>query len=413
MTKPRKIFFSILLIVLVSFGLSTNSGPVQAAAVVYDPLYYLEEFVLHPLVRKIANSLENKLANRVNKLISNIDGKSPAFITNWRNHIFDSQARGNDVFRSVLADTKLCSYFNDDLKKIFGADKFTGAIAGAKVKDVSGKVVYENKTGVPGLPSFQLAANCSLPADFDVSLFKKDFNKGGWEAWGKLIEPQNNFYGAFALALQEQQNQIAVEKQAAQDSSIAGQGFLSQKLGVGNSGIGPTGCTSWLQGAGLGGALLPVTRCVFLGKEITPAQILGETAANTLDTKLKKIGGSRKIVDILLSLFATIVEGTTDRLANFTAQRTYDRPPAAQPTPRPGDFNEQQFEPGSGDPNAGGLVNPINTGAQQSCLNSCLANERQSCSQITDPQARQDCLGSADSTCRNQCSLPGSAVPTF
>jgi len=283
---------------------------------------FIIDFIIKPLIRKIANSLESQLINKVNDQIAGINGQAPSFITNWRNYLLDSQARGNDVFRAVLADSNLCPYFGDSLKTAFGADLYKGVIAGSKITNPAG----ENKTYVPGLPSFQTSANCSLPTDFKVDDFRNDFSKGGWQAWDSLIQPQNNFFGVYAMALNEQQTQMATEEKSSANSSVAGGGFLSQKLGAGGSGTGPTGCAS-VAGNLSGGVQGPTmtTRCTFMGKDITPGKLLSDSAANAIDAKLKRPGAATELTDIVLNLFASILTGVTSRLSNYVGAAVFDQ----------------------------------------------------------------------------------------
>ena len=373
--------------------------------------YIIKEFVIYPLVRMIANSLENKLINKINGTLSNINNKGPTFVTNWRNHMLNSQARGNDVFRAVLADAKLCPHFKTNLQTAFGADaaKYGGAIAGAtvKVKDKNGNdvVVYQNKTSIPGLPSFQNLANCSLPANLNINTFRTDFAKGGgWDTWNKLIQPKNNFFGVYSLALGEQQRQMTTEEKVTMDSAVAGQGFLSQKLGVGNSGIGPSGCVG-LSLPGQTTSTSSSARCAFFGKEVTPAQLLGKSTANALDKKLGRVGGATQITDILLSLASAVLNATTNRLTNFIGQNTYDRPPSQDA----GGYPEAQTAPGPGDPQYD---------ANQICQNDCVKGKEATCGNEpgasdcleTDPDTGaclrtkyDDCVSQAQSECNAQC----------
>lgn len=332
MNRENKILTALICGIVVMVGILYFSNQGRALGIpVFDSENFFKEYFIRPLVRKIANSLENKLVNSVNKQISGIDGKLPSFVTNWRNYTLDSQARGNDIFRSILADADFCSYFGKDLKILFGADKYTGRIDGAKVRDALGRVVYENKLSIPGLPSFKDISKCTLPSSFSATALKQDFAKGGgWDAWNKLIEPQNNLLGAFILALDEQSRQISLESQSAENEAVSGGGFLSQKLGVGNSGVGPSGCTIKRDEAGD----VESTRCTFMGKIVTPAQILGQTAADEIDTKLKRVGAATELTDVILSLADAVLNGITDRLANYIGQATYDNLPGGA-TPYP------------------------------------------------------------------------------
>lgn len=325
--------------------------------------YFLKEFIIYPLVRKLGNSLENKLLNKTNSLISGLTQKTPSFITNWRNYTLDSQARGNDVFKAVLADATLCPYFKANLQTAFGADaaKYGGTIAGAIVwaKDKNGKdvVVYQNKTSIPGLPSFKNLTDCTLSSNTNVDLFRKDFSNGGWSAWNELIKPQNNFFGAYSLALGEQAKQIQTEKESAKDSSIAGQGFLGQQLGR-TGGASPTGCVgASLPGvqrfsADTSGNLTNITRCAFAGKVVTPGQVLGKAAASALDKKLGRVGGATQVTDVILNLLNAVLSSVSNRMLNFAGQSSYQVQPS-QPTPTPGnELNEIPVPETGSDPNA-------------------------------------------------------------
>jgi hypothetical protein len=379
----------------------------KASSTAIDFLYFLKEFIIYPLVRQLGNALENKLINSINGLINGLNQKTPSFITNWRNYYFDSQAKGNNVFRSVLADANLCTYFRDNMLTAFGAKNYIGALAGAQVKiNVGGNsvVAYENETNARGLPSYQVINNCSLPPSLNVNAFRQDFNNGGWAAWDQLIQPQNNFYGSYVSTLGEQQKQINTDLQSAQNYSIAGRGFLGQKLNNGKplgitDAAGPTGCAG-ASAVDTGGALTIDTPCFFMGKEVTPAELLGDTAANELDTKLSRIGGAKELTDVLLGLLSGVINALSNKVLNFIGLGSYQNPALYLPVPTPPggiNFNTGPVAPTAGDPNPGG---PAGT-AQDVCRTACL-DELQSCLN-TNPTVQ---------TCDNQvppvCTTSGS-----
>src|SRR3989344_7223348 len=120
----------------------------------------------------------------------------PAWVRNWRNFQLDAQYRGEGIFRGVLASTNLCNYFGSDLKNLFGANQ---RIDLTKIR-----------TRINDFDSFQVKAGCTLPSGFDIEKYKQDFSgNGGWEAWSRLLEPQNNFYGALFQSLDEAGKQRA------------------------------------------------------------------------------------------------------------------------------------------------------------------------------------------------------------
>ncbi len=326
-------------------------------------LYFTKEFIIKPLVRMLANALENKILNKVSGMASGLMNKEgrPNFITNWRNYTLESQGRGNDIFRTILAGNKeFCPYFSDDLKKAFGAEKYSGNYD-----------TVQNKVSAPGLPSFDIISKCTLPSNFNVGNFSKDFAKGGgWDTWNKLIQPQNNFYGAFLLSLAEQQRQMTVEEQSAKDYSVAGQGWLGQKLGTGNSGLGPTGCKNVEIGNKF--STVTVARCTFMGKELTPAQLFGNSAAKSIDQKMGRVGGATELADVILGMVSAVVSGVTNRLYNFIASNTGLIPGGGGGGG--GGFPETPASPGQGDPT-------FNINGQQICIDDCLKPSEGACTQ--------------------------------
>lgn len=77
---------------------------------------------------------------------------------------------------------------------------------------------------------FSEKAACTLDQiieNFDD--FKQDFAKGGFPAYVKMLEPQNNIYGAYIMAYKEKEFRAEETIAAAEKEIAAGRGFLSQK----------------------------------------------------------------------------------------------------------------------------------------------------------------------------------------
>jgi hypothetical protein len=403
MFKNKKIFLIPLTAGLI-FGTLFSSSNVRAAAVFGDPWQFTKQFVIYPLVRAIANSLQSKLTNSISQQISGINSSTPSFITNWRNHLLDSQGRGNDIFRAVLADTKICSYMSKEVKSAFGADMFERTIAGSTIKNASGAVVYQNKTNVPGMQSLQSSGNCTLPDNFDVGSFKTDFRNGGWEAWDRLLEPQNNFFGIMSMALNEQSNQIETEKESTMNSAIAGNGFLASKLGkaVGDTSTsasgfpsGPTGCTDTLEGPS-GGATGPankITRCTFMGKDVTPGYLKAGGAGQAIGAKINQPEMAQEITDVVLGLFASVLQGTIQNLGNYLGQATYDGVASAVT------YNEDQKQAGEDDSQIN-AVNQKTADMTKKSQTDCFKNKVKTCVEETsDIDTRAQCLADGSESC--------------
>lgn len=440
MRVPKKLIILPLLAGLI-FGLIIPLKNVEAAAIMGDPWQFVKQFVIYPLVRAIANSLQSKLTNQINQQISNINGATPNFITNWRNNLLDSQGRGNDVFRALLADSNICSYMSGPVNQAFGADMYKGAIGGSQVKDASGKVVYQNKTNIPGMASFQTLANCTMPSDFNAIAFKNNFQEGGWEAWDRLLEPQNNFFGIYTMAVSEQQKQIQTEQKSTSDSAVAGNGFLASKLGnvIGDKsdslGTSPTGCTSAVGSIEGGEGPTMTTRCTFMGKDVTPAYLKAGGAGAAIGSKINQPEMAQEITDVVLGLFASVLQGTIKNLSNYIGQMSYDSAPSGNQydeSQKQADTEDTQINDANSQVNGAttqinqnstniqnkadsidnklnNLNNPTPAPTPRSCLDICMTNGQTTCQTscqnmaIVDPLCFSNCMNVVVGDCNAQC----------
>src|SRR3989339_102889 len=165
----------------------------------------------------VARCLAREIFNRASKDLTNMartggrDGGT-TFIQNWRNYLTGSQYRGESIFRTILSNTKVCKYMETGVKQGFGVTKQVS---------LSG---LNTRTG--STSPFQLTANCSMPSSFSMDGYMKDFSgNGGWEAFNRLLETQNNPLGMALLAGQEISNQRNLEQQADQAEALANNGY--------------------------------------------------------------------------------------------------------------------------------------------------------------------------------------------
>src|SRR3989304_1061377 len=192
--------FRKLTIVIIVIGLAWNlfvyAPKTKAAAVVHDPLNAIingvtagsstslavKEYVLDTIARAIARSL-------LNVAVSGIINK---FQT-------DAQYRGENVFRSILASTTLCNYTSVGIKSLFGANQ--------RVSSTGQNLRVNN------FDPFSLRAACTMPSNFNLTNYQNDFaGNGGWNAWSRMLEPQNNYYGLLFGSLDEAARQRALEE---------------------------------------------------------------------------------------------------------------------------------------------------------------------------------------------------------
>ncbi|OGN23178.1 MAG: hypothetical protein A2918_04055 [Candidatus Yanofskybacteria bacterium RIFCSPLOWO2_01_FULL_42_49] len=206
----------------------------------------------------------------------------PAWVRNWRNFQLDAQYRGEGIFRGVLASTNLCNYFGSDLKNLFGANQ---RIDLTKIR-----------TRINDFDSFQVKAGCTLPSGFDIEKYKQDFSgNGGWEAWSRLLEPQNNFYGALFQSLDEAGKQRAAEE-AADIAEAAPTGFTAVR---GRNAAESCAIKSPADG-----------RCLVYKDILTPSGILSGSVVAGIETELQWVATT----DELNELIATGINVLVNRL---------------------------------------------------------------------------------------------------
>src|SRR3989344_1698936 len=202
--------------------------PINAAYSLEAALFYLKEFVIDLIARFIAriimNAMNDGIVGKVNTLGR---GGGGAIIRDWRRFQQESQRRGEDLARTMIAQSDVCDYLRDPIDDIFNSDVFSGVTV--NVNGIMNQV-FE-------LLPFNFRVNCttSLSAA-GVDAFMADFNAGGWTAWEQLIQPENNLNGLFALSFTELERQRVFTQSSDVIEGAAGSGFVS------NRGQGSDGC---------------------------------------------------------------------------------------------------------------------------------------------------------------------------
>jgi len=211
------------------------------------------------------------------------------WVTDWRNLQLEAQYRGEGIFRGTLASSEPCDYFGNDLKRLFGANQ---QIAG-----------FENiKTRSNNLDSFQTKVGCTLPNNFNYNAYKQDFSgNGGWEAWSRLLEPQNNFYGALFQSIDESNNQRAIEEAADINQVVANRGFT----GISGNGVADS-CLVREPSTG---------RCLKYKDIKTPGSVVGASVDATVQSTLDWVVSS----DEFNELMGDITERLISRLVDLSA----------------------------------------------------------------------------------------------
>lgn len=359
--KYKKIFSLSLLTVLAAVFFFSPMVPLKKASAfgvpVIDVKQAIKEFALDVAARFLARKFLSSTSNGVIDSIQRIGREpsrgqtGPAFVQDWRQFLQQGQYRGENIFRAKLADAisgqspSICPYMRTTLATIFNAGSLISNFNASRYR-------------VNSLQDFALRNRCTLPGNFNPNAFKQDFSKGGWEAWNKLIKPENNLYGVIADSVKELENQRRTEEEADKSEAGSGSGFTGRRQP----------CQGW--GAN--------TRCVVLGQVLTPADVIKSTAAQVNTSEFDWLADSDELSEVILNVASLV----SNRLSGFFAANS-----RAQDTPTTGSGKTPQQ-------------------IQQECMNSCI-NDLFTCSADSSQNPNQEpydqCVIAADTECANIC----------
>jgi len=260
MSVLKKILVTLMVVVLAFFPLTSTTNAADAI------IYFKKEFILDVIARQVARALFNVAVNRLlEKIQTGING-APALVQNWRNFQTLAQARGEDVFRVIVANSQLCGYVRSSINDAFRVTaRYRVPLRGQTIR-------------VRNMDPYTLVARCSMASGFDPRRFEQDFaNNGGWGSFIQLLQPQNNFYGVYFQSLAELQKQRSLEENA--DLLEARTGYRSIRVGCEQ----PVNSES---------------RCFFLGRVSTPADLVAKTAGLILDKNLEWLTNTDEISEV-------------------------------------------------------------------------------------------------------------------
>ncbi|MDP4001624.1 MAG: hypothetical protein Q8P69_01090 [bacterium] len=235
-----------------------------------------------------------------------------AFVRNWRNFQTDAQYRGENIFRAVLSNTKLCNYIDNNIKSFFGVSGKTSLPANT-----------QTRTG--NLDPYQLRANCTMPSNFNIVNYQKDFaGNGGWDAWSRMLEPQNNYYGALLLSLDEVSRQRNLEQSSDLSQVAANAGF------TGKSGSNAQNSCKKTDVNG---------KCLAYNDIKTPGIIISESVAATIQQELGWITNVHDVGEVISAATEVLLNRLIDLSNPDEGDYTiYEPPTISDPpeTPEPG-----------------------------------------------------------------------------
>lgn len=275
--------------------------------------------------RCAAMEVLNFMNTSINDLARNSGRNGGAsWIRNWRNFQTDSQYRGEGVFRAMLSNTKLCDYFSGDIKGLFGATTPT---------------VAPRNTRTGNLDPYALRANCTMPSGFNLTNYQNDFSgNGGWNSFSRMLDPQNNYYGALFGALDESAKQRSLEESTDLNQVIANRGFTGR-----SGGNATESCSS----------RDPNGKCLSYNDIKTPGSVIADSIAASIKTELDVAVSADEISELISTATDVLINRLKD-LGNPDEGEylSYTPPEVSEEAP-----------PGGGGRCAGTSTGPIYEGA--------------------------------------------------
>lgn len=349
------------------------SAPLYATRGAALVLWVVKEFgldlVARALARKMLNALQNGIINEINNLGVEKGKKAPGFVQNWKKFLADAKRIGENQFRSqlsyVIRNGLLCGDLRGPLAKAYQISG-TGNIIDIGKPDLNAELQQDSLT------PFQTRIKCTIPEKVRET-FKKSFEKGGgWETWSRIVEPQNNIAGALAITMEELSKQRSSQENARQSEVIAGKGY--------------TGVQGPCRGIGQN------AECTFLGKTVTPADILGKGAAQWLDSNAQWLTSSDELSEVLVN----ILNAAMNKLTSFVTFGLL--------TPQDIANLKNQAANQSSSDTTGTPADGLAGKAQADCVSTCVEQRERSCDRLNlTPEAKQTCYADGRSACEQQC----------
>jgi hypothetical protein len=197
----------------------------------------------------VKKQILDMLVNEVIVWIQGGDGGEPKFITNWWNFLDQAVNEAEYKFSRQLSQSNICDSFKSTI-----------------IKSLEPSGSYDGLSGFVGKldQSFNQKINCTFQEQTGASFenFFNDFRNGGWKGWLSITEPQNNFYGAYLMAMDEKMGLINRAKEAAQNKGIANSGWLGDERCV--------ACSLYDGNNNKTGSAAGVEACEALSNEIPP-----------------------------------------------------------------------------------------------------------------------------------------------
>lgn len=267
----------------------------------------------------VSRCITRQALTRMNRGILDIvrtggpDG-GPAYVRNWRDFTLQSQYRGENVWRGLLyiavngtpdsnVDPVLCRHIRE-----------SQTFQSLRPSPVPNLIRIMPNRRVDSLQEYIVAAKCDPVVDKNYDVFMQDFAAGGgWDTFERLLQPQNNIFGATELTLAELEKQRSLEEKIATNEVISGQGFLGVR--------GDNASDSCLATDSLG-------KCIVYKNIRSPGFVIGESVVQAaVKSELDWLVSVDEMSELLTDMFFVVVA----RLKNLGAEDSGIPPVEVQP----------------------------------------------------------------------------------
>ena len=282
-----------------------ESGPIGAKETIEDTIS-----------RCIARQALTRMTRGMLKIVreGGRDG-GPTYVQNWRDFTLQSQYRGENIWRGLL-------YVAANGDPVFGGSPLlckhireSQAFKSLKPTKVDNLIqnLPASSRRVDSLQEYLVATQCDPIVENNYTTFTQDFSQGGgWDMWERMLQPQNNIFGAIGLALEELEKQRSLEEKIAANEAAAGRGFLG------------------VRGDGASDSCLVIDRvgrCVVYKNVKTPGYVISEAAVeNAFRSELNWVVSVDEINELLTDMFDVVVARLKNLGANDTATPPIELP---------------------------------------------------------------------------------------
>lgn len=210
------------------------------------------------------------------------------YVQNWTNFQTQAQYRGEGIFRAELGNSQLCDYFANDIKRSYGISP------GQKPINLTGQ-----NTRIDSLQTYNQQTRCTMPQNFSMSNYQKDFaGNGGWNTWSRLMQPENNPYGVLFISQEEIQKQRSMQQAADVNQVLANFGY---------TGISGNGSRDSCQVTG------PNNQCLVYKNIKTPGSYIAQNVGQSIGAQLSWLTSAQNVSSIL----ADATEVMLNRMLNL------------------------------------------------------------------------------------------------